>query len=65
MKQKEEVKELLKKEEEELEAGIKKKPGKTKYRKTKGEIDKMQERYLLTLQKEIKQVIHKILYLER
>ena len=45
MKQKEEVKELLKKEEEELEAGIKKKPGKTKYRKTKGEIDKMQERY--------------------
>ena len=45
LRQKEEVKELLKKEEEEIEELNKKKTGKTKYRKTKGEIDKMQDRY--------------------
>ncbi|CAI2379225.1 unnamed protein product [Moneuplotes crassus] len=53
-KAKEEVKELLKQEEEELELANKKKPGKTKYRKTKGQIDKMQAKYLKTLQKQIK-----------
>ena len=33
---------------------MKKKTGKTKYRKTKGEIDKMQDRYLKNLKKQIK-----------
>ena len=44
---KEEKKELLKQEEEELEKWAKKSTGKTKYRKTKGQIDKMQARYLI------------------
>lgn len=55
LKEKLEKQELLKKEEEEMEGTMKKKTGKTKYRKTKGEIDKMQARYLKELQKQVKQ----------